>query len=273
VSKYIAEFADVKFEDKPPAREITLRDLLTHSSGVGGSQQNQGSLKATAEAIARRPLLFQPGQRWSYSPGLTVCGRVVEVVSGQPFEQFLNQRVFVPLGMKDTTFFPNDEQQSRLARLYKPGVDEGTIQATTHWISDLGEHRTPNPSGGLFSTVSDLARFYQMILNGGEYGGTRILSEQAVRQMTTCQTGDLTTGFTAGNCWGLGWCVVRQPQGVTSMLMPGTCGHGGAFGTQGWIDVQRKMIFVLMIQRTGFGNSDASDIRGDFQQIAVNAIR
>jgi CubicO group peptidase (beta-lactamase class C family) len=106
VSKYIAGFAKVQLDNKPPAREITVRDLMTHTSGVGGSQQNKGSLEATAEAIASLPLLFQPGQRWAYSPGLTVCGRVVEVVSGQPFEQFLEQRIFVPLGMKDTTFFP-----------------------------------------------------------------------------------------------------------------------------------------------------------------------
>jgi CubicO group peptidase (beta-lactamase class C family) len=220
-----------------------------------------------------QPLDLWSCDSWSYSPGLTVCGRVVEVVSRQPFEQFLDRRIFGPLRMKDTTFFPNDEQQSRLARLYKPGAEKGTLEATAHWLSDLGDERTPNPSGGLFSTAADLARFYQMILNGGEYGGRRILSERAVRQMTTCQTGDVTTGFTAGNCWGLGWCVVRQPQGVTGMLMPGACGHGGAFGTQGWIDIQRKMMFVLLIQRTGFGNSDASDVRGDFQRIAVDAVR
>ncbi|MBM4088833.1 MAG: beta-lactamase family protein, partial [Planctomycetes bacterium] len=272
VSKYIPEFADVQFEKQPPARPITLRDLMTHTSGVGGSQQNEGTLKATAEAIARRPLLCQPGEKWNYGPGLTVCGRVVEVVSGQPFEQFLAERIFAPLGMHDTTFFPNDEQQKRLARLYKPGAAKGTLEATSHWLSHLGEDRTPNPSGGLFSTASDLARCYQMILNGGAYGGRRFLNDRTVNEMISCQTGELTTGFTPGNCWGLGWCVVRQPEGVTVMLTPGSCGHGGAFGTQGWIDVQRKMIFVLMIQRTDFGNSDGADIRRALQQIAVDAI-
>jgi CubicO group peptidase (beta-lactamase class C family) len=114
-----------------------------------------------------------------------------------------------------------------------------------------------------------MAKFYQMILNGGESHGRRIVSEAAVKQMTQVQTGDLTTGFTPGNGWGLGWCIVREPQGVTEMLSPGTFGHGGAFGTQGWVDPHRQMIFVLMIQRTGFGNSDASGIRKDFQDIAV----
>ena len=90
--------------------------------------------------------------------------------------------------------------------------------------------------------------------------------------MTRTQTGDLVTGFTPGNGWGLGWCVVRQPQGVTAMLSPGTCGHGGAFGTQSWLDPQRQMIFILMIQRTGFGNGDASNVRNAFQTIAVDAL-
>ena len=111
-----------------------------------------------------------------------------------------------------------------------------------------------------------------MILSGGESDGQRIVSAAAVREMTKIQTDDLKTGFTDGNAWGLGWCLVRQPQGVTAMLSPGTFGHGGAFGTQGWVDPQRQMIFVLMIQRTGFGNGDASDIRRTLQQLAVQAV-
>ena len=272
VAKYLPEFGEVKFQDQPPARPITLRDVMTHTAGLGGGQQNEGTLAETAAAIARRPLLFQPGEKWSYSPGLTVCGRVVEVVAGQPFERFLDQRIFEPLGMKDTTFFPKDAQLSRLARLYKPGTQPGTFEPTTHWLSDLGEDRTPNPSGGLFSTAADMARFYQMVLDNGRFDGQQIVSADSVQEMTRCQTGDLTTGFTEGNCWGLGWCVVRQPQGVSAMLSPGTYGHGGAFGTQGWVDPQRKMIFVLMVQRTGFGNSDAADLRRDLQQLAVDAI-
>jgi CubicO group peptidase (beta-lactamase class C family) len=117
-----------------------------------------------------------------------------------------------------------------------------------------------------------MGRFYQMIFNGGELDGRRIASAAAVGEMTKIQTGDLTTGFTDGNAWGLGWCLVRQPQGVTAMLSPSTFGHGGAFGTQVWVDPQRQLIFVLMIQRTGFGNSDAADIRRMFQELAVKAI-
>jgi CubicO group peptidase (beta-lactamase class C family) len=114
--------------------------------------------------------------------------------------------------------------------------------------------------------------FYRTILGGGQPQGTRILSADAVREMTRVQTGDLQTGFTPGNAWGLGWCIVREPQGVTGMLSPGTFGHGGYYGTQGWIDPVKKRIFVLMYQRAGLPNSDASDIRREFQRLAVEAL-
>ena len=271
VSQYIPRFKNASLKDGPPSRQLTVRDLITHTSGVGGSQQNQESLKRTVELIAEQPLSFEPGSQWKYSPGVTVCGRIVEVVSGRPFDEFLDERIFKPLGMVDTTFFPTAGQQKRLARLYKPGEQPATIEPADHWLSKLSAERTPNPSGGLFSTAHDMARFYQMILDGGELDGRRIVSQESVRRMTTLQTGELTTGFTPGNGWGLGWCIVRHPQGVSRMLSPGTFGHGGAFGTQGWVDPRREMIFVLMIQRTGFGNSDASKIREVFQELGVRA--
>ena len=272
VSKYIPEFKLAKLKDAPAEREITIRDVLTHTSGLGGEQQNMGTLKETGQKLAQRPLDFQPGTRWQYSPGLSVCGCVVEAASGQPFDVFLQQRIFQPLGMAETSFNPTSDQQKRVARLYKPGPDKQSLVPTTHWINDLSSERTPNPSGGLFSTATDLVKFYQMMLNGGELNGKRILSAEAVQEMTRVQTGELTTGFTPGNGWGLGVCIVRQPQGATAMLSPGSYGHGGAFGTQGWIDPQRQLIFVLLIQRTEFGNSDASELRGDFQRLAVEAV-
>ena len=273
VSKYIPQLKDLSLETGRPSRQITVRDLLTHTSGIGGSQRNQGSLKETVELIAKRPLRFEPGSQWQYSPGLTVCGRIVEVVSGKPYEEFLAERIFRPLKMVDTTFYPTTQQQKRLARLYEPSKGKRAIQPASHWLSELSAERTPNPSGGLFSTATDMARFYQMILGGGRFNGRRIVSEPAVRRMTRVHTGDLAPGFTPGNGWGLGWCIVRRPQGVTKVLSSGTYGHGGAFGTQGWVDPKREMIFVLMIQRIGFGNSDASDIRAALQELAVKAIR
>lgn len=267
ISKYVPEFKNVQLKDKqPPSREITLRDLLTHTSGLGGSQANEGTLAETAAKIAGRPLSFEPGEKWQYSPAITVIGRVVEVVSGKPYEVFLQERLFEPLGMKDTTFHPNEAQQERIAKLYNRSGD-GPLTGTDHWISKMSPERTPNPSAGLFSTAGDLFRFYQMILNGGELNGQRFLSEATVKEMTKEQTRPgIPAGFAPGHAWGYGWGVVKEPQGVTSMLSPGTFGHGGAFGTQGWIDPERKMVYVMMIQRTGIPNSDASAMRKSFQQ-------
>jgi CubicO group peptidase (beta-lactamase class C family) len=112
-------------------------------------------------------------------------------------------------------------------------------------------------------------RFCQMILNKGQLGEHRYLSDAAVVKMTTLQTPDLTTGFTPGNGWGLGWCVIREPQGVTEVLSPGSFGHGGAYGTQAWIDPAKERIYILMVQRANFPNSDASDVRRSFQKAAA----
>jgi len=273
VSKYIPEFAKAALKDGPPSRPITIRDCLTHTSGVVGSQRCERTLEETVKALAAQPLGFQPGSKWEYSPGLAVCGRVVEVASGQPFDKFLEERILRPLGMVDTTFRPTPDQRKRLAMIYKPGPDKKSIVPDSHWLVEDRDDRAPNPSGGLVSTAADMARFYLMILGGGELDGRRIVSKKAVEEMTRLQTGDLKTGFTSGNGWGLGWCVVRQPQGVTAMLSPGTFGHGGAFGTQGWVDPKRQMVFVLMIQRAGFGNGDESEIRKVFQEDAVKAIQ
>jgi CubicO group peptidase (beta-lactamase class C family) len=273
VAKYIPAFAEVKLKDgSRPRREITIRDLLTHTSGLVGSQQNEGTLAETVEKLAERPLGFEPGSKWQYGPGLTVCGRVVEIVAQQPFETFLDERIFTPLRMKETTFHPTEGQQRRIVKLYEPAKDGTGLEPATHWLRELSDDRSPNPSGGLFSTAADMARFYQMVLNGGELEGRRILSRGAVAEMTRIQTGDLEVGFTPGNGWGLGWCVIREPQGITRMLSPSTHGHGGAFGTQGWVDPERQTIFVLMIQRTNFGNSDGSSIREAFQELAVQAL-
>ena len=274
VSKHIPAFREAKLEGgQRPAREVTIRDVLTHTSGLGGSQQTEATLRETVEALAVRPLNFEPGTKWQYSPGLSVAGRIVEEVSGQAFEDFLAERIFRPLGMQDTTFRPTPGQQERLARLYERNSDSQTLKPATHWLVDLEGERAPNPSGGLFSTAADLSRFYQMILNGGELDGRRIVSQEAVDSMTRVRTGELQTGFTPGNGWGLGWCVVREPQGVTRMLSPGTFGHGGAFGTQGWVDPERELILVLLVQRTNLGNSDGSPLRETFQELALQAAR
>jgi CubicO group peptidase (beta-lactamase class C family) len=174
--------------------------------------------------------------------------------------------------MNDTKFHPSPDDRPRVAVLYRKSDDGKTLVPAERWLGIGEPDCVPNPSGGLFSTAADMCRFYQMILNGGELDGKRIVSSQAVHEMTTVQSGELATGFTPGNGWGLGWCIVRKPQGVTEVLSPGTFGHGGAYGTQGWVDPVRKRIFVLLIQRADLGNSDGSEIRQAFQQAAVELL-
>ncbi|MCS7470088.1 beta-lactamase family protein [Stieleria sp. ICT_E10.1] len=273
VSKYIPAYKDLKLKDgAAPSREITIRDAITHTSGLAGDQLFDGSLEEAVDQLAERPLAFEPGTKWQYSPGLNVAGRIVEIVSGQSFQAFLQERIFDVGNMTSTTFFPDQKQQRRIATLYGPGEEGESLQAVANRISNPAEVKAPNPSGGLFATARDMFRFYQMVLDGGKFRKQRVVSEDAVAQMTSRQTGDLETGFTPGNCWGLGWCIIREPQGVTEMLSPGTFGHGGAFGTQGWVDPKTQTIYVLMIQRTKMGNSDGSDIRKTFQQTAGEAL-
>jgi CubicO group peptidase (beta-lactamase class C family) len=264
-----------------PKRPITLRDLLTHTSGLPNYPPGLGNLyskrdRSLAEAVlavSQRPLEYEPGSRWSYcNSGIDTLGRVIEVVSGQSYEKFLADRVFEPLGMKDTTFRPSAEQLKRLAGMY--GVRDGKLVANAgELIGPPAHSRHPIPAGGLYSTGADQARFYRMMLNGGQLDGKRVLPEASVKEMTKAQTGDLKAGFTPGMAHGPGFAVVRQPQGVTAMLSPGSFGHGGAFGTQAWADPVRDLFVVLLIQRTGLPNSDASEMRREFQRLAFEAIR
>ena len=273
ISKYLPEFKNIKMKDgSDPEREITIRDAITHTSGLAGNQVFASSLKESVDQLAKNPLRFQPGTRWQYSPGLNVAGRIVEIVAKKPFEVFVQERIFEPLKMNNTTFFPTEKQQARIAGLYRLD-DKKKLAEADNFIVDPSNVKGPNPSGGLFSTARDMYRFYQMILSGGQLRkGDRIVSEQAVKQMTSPQTGDLVTGFTPGNSWGLGWCIVREPQGVTEALSSGTFGHGGAFGTQGWVDPETGAIYVLMIQRTDLPNSDGSEIRRAFHQTSSDAL-
>ena len=179
--------------------------------------------------------------------------------------------MFRPLGMRDTTFYLTEEQLERLAKSYRlaDGQLVETPNVILHGKSPTDRSRFPAANGGLFSTAPDYRRFCQMILGRGTFEGKQLLSSEAVDLMTSLQTGDLQTGFTPGNGWGIGWCVVREPQGVSAMLSPGSFGHGGRYGTQAWIDPKKSRIYVLLVQRADFPNSDDSAIRKAFQQAAA----
>ncbi len=290
VEKYLPEFRGQQLVLKregasltlgKPARPITIKDLLTHTSGLRGSsppgfadlyaKRNRTLAEATI-AISQWPLEFEPGTKWSYcNTGIDTLGRIIEVCSGTSYEMFLTERIFWPLGMMDTFFYPAGAWKARVATLYKK--DKDGLARSENFIGDAVEGRFPLPAGGMFSTAMDMFRFYQMVLDGGTARGHRFLSEAGVAKMTRNHVGDLKAGFTDGVQMGLGWQIVGTPTGVTEMLSPGTYGHGGAFGTQGWVDPKKQMIFILMVQRAGFPNGDASDLRKSLQSIAVAAVR
>jgi CubicO group peptidase (beta-lactamase class C family) len=278
VEKYLPEFKGLKTTDGKQAK-VTIRHLLTHTSGMGEITPDQASqCKTLADVIplyVSKPVAFTPGSKWVYcQSGINTGGRIAEVVTGEPLEKLLKRRLFDPLSMKDTTFYLTEKQLPRLAKSYRR-TDKTELEVTDirflNGKSPTSTDRFPAPNGGLFSTAPDYARFCQMVLRGGELDGKRYLKPETVKLMTTIQTGGLKTGFTEGNCWGLGWCVVREPQGITAMLSPGTFGHGGAYGTQAWIDPEAKRIYILMVQRANFPNSDASEVRRGFQEAASEA--
>ena len=279
VEKYLPEFKGLKTKDGKAA-PVTIRHLLTHTSGMGEITADQArASKKLADVIPlyiAKPVGFTPGSKWVYcQSGINTGGRIAEVVTGEPLEKLLQKRLFGPLGMKDTTFYLTEKQLPRLAKSYRR-TDKGDLEATDIFFlggkSPTSTDRFPAPNGGLFSTATDYARFCQMVLRGGELDGKRYLKPETVKLMTTIQTADLKTGFTPGNGWGLGCCVVREPQGVTAMLSPGSFGHGGAYGTQAWIDPTAKRVYILMVQRSNFPNSDASDVRRAFQDAASSVL-
>ena len=273
VEKYIPAFANISTADGAPGN-VTLKHLLTHTSGLSESTKEERnaakSLAALIPGVAGRPLQFPPGSRWAYcQSGMNTLGHIIEVVSGESFPAFLQRHIFGPLGMIDTTFYPTPAQLERLVTAYKQ--DDGMLIATQlPWDFDPANVvRFPAANGGLFSTASDYARFCSLLLNDGSVGGRTYLSKTAVDHMRTIASGELKTGFTDGNAWGLGVCVVREALGVSAALSPGSFGHGGAYGTEAWIDPVKKIAYILMISRSNFPNADNSDVRKKFQDTAA----
>jgi CubicO group peptidase (beta-lactamase class C family) len=246
---------------KRPKHQVTVRHVLSHTSGMAfKSAMEQPTLdllplRDAVRSYAMTPLQFDPGTQYQYSnAGINTAGRIIEVVSGIPYEEFMDKRLFEPLGMKDTTFWPDAMQLARLAKSYKPNAEKCDLEETTitqlkYPLDDRKRH--PMPAGGLFSTASDVGRFCQMILNRGVYNGKRYLSEAAVQQMTKNQTGDaIKDGY------GLGWSTGG-----------GTFRHGGAYSTGMTIDPKRGLITVFMVQNAGFPK-DGAKSQEAFKQAA-----
>ncbi len=280
ITKHLPEMKNLKLADGTAAA-ITIRQLLSHTSGMAelksGEAYTSRDLAEAASRYSRVEVLFPPGTKWQYSQtSINTAARIVEVVSGMAFDEFIQERLCKPLGMVDTTFYLSDDQYARLAKSYRRTGDGLLEEAQIGLLAGhlpTDRERVPAGNGGLFSTADDYATFCRMLLNEGELNGTRILTAESVKLMRTVVTGDLKTGFTAGNGWGIGCCVVREPQGVSEKLSAGSFGHGGAYGTQAWIDPAHERIYILMTQRANFPNSDASDLRRTFQAVASELSR
>jgi len=273
VSRYIPEFAKLKVyagknEDGSPKledarRSMTMRELMTHTAGLGyvlnangpvdrmiidGNVLNpRAPLQTMVDGLAKIPLLAQPGTRWSYSIAVDVQGYLVEKFSGQPFGDFLRTRIFDPLGMKDTAFYVPKEKVSRLAQVHTGagpslGVDENRPDPT---MVPLG----PSGGGGLYSTAADYARFCEMLLQGGQFGGVRLLAPRTVEMMRTNHVNpDPLKTMGPGTGWGMDFQVVMDAAAAGDSVSNGTFWWYGIAGTWFWIDPVEDLAFVGMVQ-------------------------
>jgi CubicO group peptidase (beta-lactamase class C family) len=275
VEKYLPEFHGQMVKGSkessqlaPASHPILVREILSHTSGLPFKSAAQPgaldtlSLKDQVLSFAAEPLMFQPGTSWSYSnEGIDTAARIIEVITGMPYEKFMQQRLFWPLGMKDTTFWPDDEQIARIAGNYK--LDPATKDLAKAPISQLTyplddhQHRFPMPAGGLFSTAADVSTFCRMILNGGVLNGVRYISPASLHAMTTVQNGGKT-----GTDYGFGWGISKNG-----------FGHGGANKNAMEINTETGRIFIFMVQQDGpWGTPDGDKMIPALEKLADDLV-
>jgi CubicO group peptidase (beta-lactamase class C family) len=302
VEKYLPEFkgqmvAEDKAHPHPPQHPITIREVMDHTSGLVTPQdpalKRAYSLKENVAQFAAQPLLREPGAKFQYNnSGINTGARVLEVVSGVPYAEFMQQRLFTPLEMKETTFWPNEELARRLASTARLAADKSGLE-DLHFNKDFTQPLIdrlsqgliiPTPmlanfglspisdyvnhfaeaAGGLFSTASDMGRFCQMLLNGGTWQGRRYLSGDAFRQMTASQTGEVPVNPQEG--YGVGWFVKKKDDEGPAI---GSFGHRGARKTVMWIDPQNQLVLVLMVQCWELTGAQQNELYGSFMKAAV----
>lgn len=286
VSKYLPAYknqqvlvsfneADTTYTTTPAKREVTIRQLLTHTSGIGyaqiGSKEanaiyakanvtggigvKRDDLLSAMNRLARLPLMHQPGEKWTYGLNTDLLGCLVEQISGKTLDQFFRERIFEPLGMKDTYFTIPAAKAERLVKMYRE-TPEGKLELSKGNVLS-GNMITPeyplqgstyySGGAGLSSTIEDYAIFLQMLLNGGVYNGKRILSRNTVRMMTMNQIGDITYG-SGFDKFGLGFSVITQGGSGRTPANEGTFAWGGAFATSYWVDPKEKMVYLFYRQ-------------------------
>lgn len=277
VGKYLPEFNPRIMVASPdgtqvllqkPRHPITVRQLLGHRSGMPFKSSLETPtldlfpLALRVKSYALEPLMTEPGTEFSYSnAGINTAAHIVEVVSGMPFEEFLQRRLLGPLGMTDTTFWPSAAQVARLAKCYKPNAAATDLEETTisqlHYPLTDRSLRYPMPGGGLFSTASDLVKFCQMLLNGGTLAGRHFLSANSIQELTRNQSGpaDLGYGYSA---YGLGF----------ELQASGAYGHPGACATDMTIDPGHGLVTIWLVQHVGFAGNGAKS-EAAFQQLAI----
>jgi CubicO group peptidase (beta-lactamase class C family) len=304
VSKYIPAFkkqqvldkfnaADTTYTTVPAKSEITIRQLFTHTSGLGYAQigskeanaiyaksnltagigiQNDNLLDAM-NRLGKLPLMHQPGEKWTYGLNSDLLGCLVEVISGMTLNDFFRTRIFEPLGMKDTYFHVPQEKANRLVNLYKEDSTGHLVKAGSNMLNGPVGTNYPlvnstyySGGAGLSSTIYDYGVFLQMLLNNGVYNGKRILSRNAVRLMTINQIGDLSRG---DDKFGLGFQIISEKGSARTPAQQGTYSWGGAFATSYWVDPKEKMVMLFYRQLQGGTHGDVVE---KFRALTYQAI-
>lgn len=272
-----SQAAPLKFYTIPAAREITIQDLLTHVSGLGSGPASRSEMpritRKTGETLAdyiprlgTTPLDFQPGARWSYSPGAAfdTLGRIVEVAS-QTFDRFLRLRIFDPLGMKDSFFHPSDDGWPRIPAAYHR---EGDVLKKVENPNRMVSTTYFSGGGGLMASAEDYAQFGEMLLEGGQLNGKRLLSPRTVDLMASVFVPDTVPGRSPGRGFGLSVQVVSDPIAAGYRVSPGTYGWDGAYGTHFWVDPKEKIVGILMVQT----DNPNRQLDRDFENAVMQAI-
>jgi CubicO group peptidase (beta-lactamase class C family) len=293
VQDYLPEFKGQMVEETlpngnkathPPAHPPTVWQLMSHTSGLPGDpdgalKDNPRNMKTPLDEAVRfyghNPLQFEPGTHWRYSnEGIAALGRIIEVVSGDDYVKFIKTRILDPLGMKSTFFFPPDNMKDRIALVYRHRDGKLVRSGAEILAGDPTLYRAgakyPAPEFGLYSTAPDLFRFYQMLLNGGIFEGRDYLTRQTIETMRQVFTPEVNpSGWLGGTGYGLTFEVVNKPEGTLLLHSMGTFGHGGAFGTEGWMDPKNDLIRILMVQ---LSDGTAGPARAVVMQVGEAAV-